>query len=302
MRGASRLSIGSTVIHTVINNICEVSKVVRTTLFADDANLLCCGNNLEQLLDIVEKELGRMKNWFDENKLTLNLSKTKFMIFGNRSTKSSKKLMINDVEIKKVNEIKFLGVIIDNKLSWKPHIHYIKTKISKSTAILNKAKDLLNQASLYTLYCSFILPYMCYCVEVWGNTYKTNIDPIFILQKRAIRIVNKTKYREPTNPLFNKLKILKFRDLVDFKTIQFMYKVKNCQLPAGIQELFQIRESGYNLRGSFMFKKPPVRTNMKYHSVTVRGVTLWNDCSDEMKACKHIQTEDTVQNEDTASI
>jgi len=68
---------------------------------------------------------------------------------------------------------------------------------------------------------------MTYFVEVWGNTYKTNTHPIFILQKRAIRIIHKTAYkrairiihktayREPTNPLFIKLKILKFKDLID---------------------------------------------------------------------------------------
>lgn len=99
--------------------------------------------------------------------------------------------MINDVEIERVSEIKFLGVIIDNKLCWKPHITYIKAKMSKSIAILYKVKDLLNQKSLYTLYCSVVVPYITYCVEVWGNTYKTNTNPIVMLQKRAIRIVKK---------------------------------------------------------------------------------------------------------------
>ena len=149
-----------------INNTCEVSKTLKTILFADDTNLLCCGDNLEQLLDTVEKELIKLKSWFDANKLTLNLSKTKFIIFGNRSNNSNKKLMINDVEIERVTEIKFLGVIIDNKLCWKPHINYIKAKTSNSIAILYKVEDLLNQASLCTLYCSFILPYITYCVEV----------------------------------------------------------------------------------------------------------------------------------------
>ena len=98
-------------------NICEVSKTVNTVLFADDTNLLCCGDNLEQLLDTIEKELNRIKIWFDENKLTLNLSKTKFIIFGNRPTNTEKKLMINGIELERVSEIKFLGVLIDNKLS-----------------------------------------------------------------------------------------------------------------------------------------------------------------------------------------
>ena len=220
MWGAPGLSFGPLLFNLYINNICEVSKTVNTFLFADDTNLLCCGDNLEKLLDTVEKELNSMKIWFDENKLTLNLSKTKCIIFGNRPTNTEKKLMINGIELERVSEIKFLGVLIDNKLSWKPHINYIKAKISKSIAILNKTKYLLNKTSLYTLYCSFILPYMTYCVEIWGNTYKTNIHPIFILQKRAIRIIHKTAYREPTNPLFVQLKTLTFLDLIDYKTIQ----------------------------------------------------------------------------------
>ena len=59
-----------------------------------------CGENLEQLLDTAEKEMKKLKSWFDANKLTLNLSKMKFIIFGNHSNSSNKKLMINDVEIK----------------------------------------------------------------------------------------------------------------------------------------------------------------------------------------------------------
>lgn len=82
-----------------------MSKILKTILFTDDTNLLCCGDNLEPLLDTVEKELKKLKSWFDANKLTLNLSKTKCIIFGNHSNNSNKKLMINDVEI--MSEIKF---------------------------------------------------------------------------------------------------------------------------------------------------------------------------------------------------
>ena len=173
-------------------------------------------------------------------------------------------------------------------MGWKSHINYIRGKISKSVAILYKVQYFLNKSSLYILYCSFILPYMNYCVEVWGNTYKTNTEPIFILQKRAIRIINKTTYREPTNQLFIELKTLKFKDLVDYKTIQIMYKVKNDMLPNRIQRFFQLRDDKHHLRGNFMFKKQPVRTNMKLHCVSVKGVTLWNSCCNELKSCKTI--------------
>ena len=71
-----------------------------------------------------------------------------------------------------MNENTILGVIIDDKLCLKPHINNVKTKMSKTIAILYKTKDILNYNSLYIglLYCSFIVPYITYCVEAWGNT------------------------------------------------------------------------------------------------------------------------------------
>ena len=231
----------------------------------------------------VEQELKL--NWFDLNKLTLNLSKTKYIIFGNRTVKTNKILAINDVEIDKVSEVKFLGVLIDNKLCWKPHINYIKAKIAKSIAILYKVKDILNKSSLYMLYCSFILPYISYCLEVWGNAYKTTTNPVFILQKRAIRIVSKVAYREPSNQLFIKLKALKFKDLVDLKIVHLMYKAEKNELPENILQTFTRRESHYDLRGVCMFDQPLVRTNTKEHCISVRGVRIWNKCRDELKQC-----------------
>ena len=92
--------------------------------------------------------------------------------------------MINEVEVERVSAITFLRVIRDNNLNWKPHISYTKNKISKSIAILYKVKDFLNEKSLYTLYCSLVLPYITYCVEVWGNTYKTNTNQILCFKKK----------------------------------------------------------------------------------------------------------------------
>ena len=106
-----------------INNICNVSKLLKTIVFTDDTNLLCCGNNLDQLMVTVEMELKKIKRWFDYNKLTLKLNKTKCIVFGNRPINSNRKLMINNVVIERVSEITFLGTIIDNKLCWKSHIN-----------------------------------------------------------------------------------------------------------------------------------------------------------------------------------
>ena len=65
------------------------------------------------------------------------------------------------------------------------HINHVKSKLAKSIAILYKVKDVLNQHALYILYCSIIVPYISYCLEIWGNAYPTHTKPIFTLQKGA---------------------------------------------------------------------------------------------------------------------
>uniref|UniRef100_A0A8C6LAH3 Reverse transcriptase domain-containing protein n=1 Tax=Nothobranchius furzeri TaxID=105023 RepID=A0A8C6LAH3_NOTFU len=268
-----------------INDICLVSKTLHFILFADDTNVLSFGKDLITLMDKVEKELNALKCWFNLNKLTLNLNKTKFIIFTNRAITVDTNLKINNTEIERANEIKFLGVTIEKKLSWKPHIDSIKAKLSKSLAVLYKVKEFLDEKALYLLYCSLFLPYFMYCVEVWGNTYETHLKPLFIIQKRAIRLVNKAACREHTHLLFIHLKVLKLRELVTLRTAQFMYKVMYNLMPKQIQDLFQIRESVYDLRGYKMFRKPKVRTKMKQLCISCVGVDVWNKLDQEQKDC-----------------
>ena len=271
-----------------INDLCTALTSLKPVLFADDTSLYSSGKDLDHLMSTVKMELESLKKWFDANKLSLNLGKTKYMIFSNKKIDKEVKLTINDMEIERVNEIKFLGIIIDCKLNWKAQVANVRSKISKTIAILYKIKDIINKNSLYTLYCSLVLPYLTYCVEVWGNTYKTITNPIFMLQKRAIRIINKMDYLSPTNPLFITKNVLKFQDLVNLNTAIFMYKVNKKTLPLCIQEMFKPRETQYNLRGTCVLEKKGAKTNTLSRCISVKGVNLWNSLDNELKLCTSI--------------
>ena len=129
------------------------------------------------------------------------------------------------------------------------------------------------------------MPYIVYCLEIWGHAYKTNTMSILTLQKRAIRTICKTAYREHTNQLFINSNVLKFYDLVDYVTLQFMYKVKNKKLPMDIQELFELRFGSYSRR-PWTFIKPVTRTNTKSHCISCKGVQLWNGMSEPLRSCE----------------
>ena len=149
-----------------INDICNVSDILRFVLFADDTNIFCSHNDINTLYRQVNNELSKLYTWFAINKLSLNVDKTNYMLFTNRSVESILDVNINNVTIDRVYIAKFLGVFIDHKLSWKEHISKLCSKLSKCVALIYKASHVLSSNALYILYCTLFLPYLTYCVEV----------------------------------------------------------------------------------------------------------------------------------------
>ena len=138
---------------------------------------------------------------------------------------------MDKIRISRVNVTEFLGVNIDENVTWKDHISVVKSKLSKTICIMYRASTFLHQSSLFTLYCSLFLPYMTYCLEMWGNTYKSNTLCIFILQKKVLRIVIGANRYDHTNYILYNLRILNLYDLVNLRTSDIKYQATNNTLP-----------------------------------------------------------------------
>ena len=105
----------------------------------------------------------------------------------------------------RVKEVTFLGVILDENLSWKPHISHVAGKISKSVGIIGRSSPCLSKLALKTLYYSLVYPYFQCCIMVWGSTYPSNLNRLILLQKCSVRIiliVNKRAFDAHADPLF----------------------------------------------------------------------------------------------------
>ena len=162
-------------------------------------------------------------------------------------------------------------------------------ELYKAMTHIMRTKRVLNYDSLYTLYCSLFLPYINYCSEIWGNTYKTKLNSIILIQKKLIRaICGINDMRTNTSPFSYKCCILKFVDLTAYKTLIVMFKVKNNVLPIGIQSIFTINSNSYNTRQSGKFNQKYVRTTMKSLTVSVAGVKLWNSLKTNITTIKKI--------------
>ena len=181
-----------------------------TILFADDTNLFCSGKDLQELEVLINEELAHVQEWLMLNKLTLNVKKSNFIIF-----RSHKRKLKNHLSLKLSNELlqciehtKFLGIIIDQHLTWKNHINYVTKKVTRTTGVLCRIRFYVSQPLLRMLYYSLIYPHLHYGNIVWANTYPTRLEKLFKLQKKILRIITFPSYTAPSLPLFDKLDLL----------------------------------------------------------------------------------------------
>ena len=220
-------------------------------------------------------EIEKILSWQDVNKLILNVKKTHFMVFRNYRRKLTihDTLMIRGHEIKIVESTKFLCVYLDSGLTWRNHIDYIKGKIARGIGIPCKARKYLKENTLITLYYSFIYPYLCYCIEVWGNT-KSYIEPLLRLQKKVLRIITGSKKLSYTALLFNELKILRFEQLYYVSVQMFMYTFYHKTLPDIFSNFYICNPDihSYNTRQHLCYHVPMSRLTQTSRNIRYTGV------------------------------
>ena len=160
-----------------MNDIEEASTALNCILFADDSTFMNTINTVfpNQKIDCVfeqnmNEELDKIYNWLAVNKLSLNVSKTKFMIFHTPGTKFdyNPQIQINGKILERVQNFDFLGLTINENLSWKPHEDKIANKLSKYSGILSRLKHYLPPNILKTIYCSIIQSNLNYAILAWG--------------------------------------------------------------------------------------------------------------------------------------
>ena len=143
--------------------------------------------DLSDLIRIVNKELRLVKKWLDSNKLPLNIDKRNYIIFHSSSinVSSGSDIKIGNKHIKRVKFIKFLGLLLDEHLSWKYHLSELSKKLARTCGMFFKIRNLLPLDVLICLYNALSLSSLQYGLIVWGQTYASYVDQIFKLQKKS---------------------------------------------------------------------------------------------------------------------
>ena len=262
-----------------INDISHSSSIFNPISYADDTTLYTTLEKIENLDsniptgELLSTHLNLVNEWLSANKLTLNINKTKYMIFtpNNKHRPQTFNIVIDGKQIEKVEQFDFLGITIDNKLNWKCHINKIVNKLSRNIGIINQLKNFLPTHILRLLYNSMILPHIQYGSHTWAYCAKSELQKIIKLQKRAIRIITKTRYNFHTAPLFKSLNILTVNDIILLNEIKMYAKYKLQELPCyQMQILSKLHvpiQDRHRTRQNNIFNIP--RTRSKFAERTV---------------------------------
>jgi hypothetical protein len=223
-----------------INDISSASSKCHPILYADDTTLTfpLSPSHLPRDINLVNHELSNVLEWLTLNKLSVNKNKSCYMFSyyyqRNIDFPNLPEIYLGQTIIKRVEEFNFLGLTVQENLSWKPHINKISLKISRTIGTLKRLQYSLPTATLKTIYNSLILPHLNFSVLAWGMS----CPRLTLLQKKAIRIISRAKYNAHTEPLFKINNTLKISDIYDLKVMKFFYLYDKKTLPKYFENIF----------------------------------------------------------------
>ena len=198
--------------------------------FADDTTLVFVHRNLNYLQFCIQEELRTLQDWFNSNKLTLNIGKSSYLLFHNKKLKpSSVCIELNGIEIPKVHYAKLLGTWLDDQLNWTPHVNKLLSKLKCGIGMLRRSNKFLSVKAKRMLYFGQIHSNLIYCLCIWGSMLScSQIDNIQKAQSTALKLIEP---RLSVDEIMNKHGILKFEDMIQLEQCRLGYKLIHNQLP-----------------------------------------------------------------------
>ena len=270
-----------------INDIYKSSQILQLRLFADDTSILLANKNLDVLEQAVNSDLEKVSEWLLANRLSLNGSKSNFLLISSDKTDRNIKLNINSREIQQENYTKYLGVIIDKKLNWKLHIKQINFRLSKGIGVLYTLRHLVPKQSLKSVYSYFIQSHVLYGILNWGCASKTILEPLKRTLRKAVRFIDSANYTAHSEPIFKRLKNFNFDTLYMLETANMIFQSNNNTSNTFLQDEFMNTKNvhKYSTRQSSceVFSLPSICTNYKKSFLTFDGLKLWNSLPTKLK-------------------
>ena len=272
-------------------------------MFADDTACADADSCLNDLISRTNAELKKIATWFRANRMAVNISKTKFIIFHNKGKlvqMNEKQVVFDDNEPNLANPLlitpleryhdnhvqpecrayKLLGIHLDEHLSFNFHTNFLCNKLTRSLFCIRRAKNLLSLPALRALYFAFIHSHLNYCAIVLSSNSQQNFNRIKLIQKKAIRIVTNSAYTAHTLPLFAQLQILPYEQIIRQAKLLFMHSVEHRYAPISFGNIWiknAVNQGERPLRNADELMLPYPRTELFKKSPLYTLPLEWNN-------------------------
>jgi hypothetical protein len=246
-------------------------------VFADDTCLLFSHQNPEALEEQMNEILIRFHNWLKRNKLAINVAKTKYMIFKNVNKQGIMlNIRIDQSYIEEVSSFKYLGLFIDNKLTWEKHITHIKKKIVPLLGKLKRMGVKFNKHVINFVYNAHILSHIRYCLIIWSSCPEYNRKKIDTLMKKSLKILHKKKQRMSSMLLFNETKQVNLQSLIFQDKAKYIFKILNGQMKSNHEIVRRNEVLARNTRQLNVIVLPRSRTSKHQNSTLPSAISVFN--------------------------
>ena len=251
-------------------------------LFADDTIIFIIANDLKLLFTLANDITRNVYQWLVSNKLSINFEKTNYMVFkaNNYTINEIKNLnlsiSINNILLSRTTSIKYLGVWLDDQLSWNAHVTQLLKKVSSLIGIIYRKKYLLSARCRKNIYFGLVYSSLVYCIEVYGRAKKSVLKPLIVKCNTFLRILQDKPRRYSIKELYRNYETLPVNLLYKLFILKLMYRVVYCKclLPSVIVNLFSINDDihSYNTRSRHEFN---IQANSCTNSISYIGPSMW---------------------------
>lgn len=268
-----------------INNITELGLHGHLTLYADDTCLFYFGANIHDAILRAQKDLNVLHEWFKHNLLTINISKTSYIIFKakNKIIPLHDPLTIDNIPLEQKTHEKYLGLRIENSLTWNKQIDYIINKISSLSGSLRNIRQCIPRKLRFNIYNALVKSHLLYLIEIWGSTSKTKIQELQRAQNKIIKILFCYPYLTPTCKIFDETQLMNIKQLYMYNTCILIRKIINGTIHTNVKFIKKSQISNRSLRRPSLLVLPRPRTNYAKKDITYEGAKFYNSLPSHIK-------------------
>ena len=278
-----------------INDLHKACSTGNIRIFADDTNVFFKCKDINEITRIGSLLMTQLHQWFKSNKLTLNAEKSNFVVFRSKRknlTNIPDQLQFENQKIDRKNSVKYLGVTLDEHLTWNEHILDLCNKLKRHFKTFYCIRRYLNKEQVKSIYYALIYSRIKYGITVYGSASKNLIAKIQTLQNKLMKVLLGKKYRYSTDSLHNELEILKVPDIAKVNTLAFIHNYFHDKLPKLFKNYFTVFNEihAINTRGStnnIIIDRH--NSNVGHSTMKVRGAKLWNNIDADKKKIKNVK-------------